>query len=83
MRAAAQAERVAREIDDLERRVAGKSRSLAHDFDRVLDLLSNLGYVDLERFEVTESGLAALRVSRDAFSSLSAGLEDLLGGASG
>ena len=42
LRAAGEADRVAREIADIERRVAGKNQSLGHDFDRVLDVLSHL-----------------------------------------
>jgi ATP-dependent RNA helicase HelY len=56
LRAAAQAERAEREIRDLERRVGAKSHSLARDFDRVLDLLAALGYVDRERFQLTAPG---------------------------
>ncbi len=46
LRAAVQAERVAREVDDLRRRVTGRSESLARRFDRVLRLLGNWGYLD-------------------------------------
>ncbi len=56
MRAAGEAERVTREIADIERRVAGKTRTLGHDFDRVLDVLRAYGYVDVEAWELTERG---------------------------
>jgi ATP-dependent RNA helicase HelY len=56
LRAAAQAERVEREVADLERRVRGKNRSLAQDFDRVLRLLDRYGHVDLGRWELTPRG---------------------------
>jgi ATP-dependent RNA helicase HelY len=56
MDAAAQAERVAREIADLERRVKGKNQSLAQDFDRVLDLLARFGYIDSEAWTLTGAG---------------------------
>ena len=46
LRAAAQAERVAREVDELRRRVRGRSESLARRFDRVLRILEAWGYLD-------------------------------------
>ncbi|MET0662004.1 MAG: DEAD/DEAH box helicase [Ilumatobacteraceae bacterium] len=56
LRAASDADRVAREIADTERRVAGKSRTLGQDFDRVLDVLRTYGYVDVDAWELTEGG---------------------------
>ena len=53
---AGQAERVAREISDLEQRVQGKNHSLAQEFDRVLELLSSYGYIDLEAWTLHPSG---------------------------
>jgi ATP-dependent RNA helicase HelY len=44
--AASHADRVAREVDDLKRRVKGRSQSLARQFDRVLRILDSRGYVD-------------------------------------
>jgi ATP-dependent RNA helicase HelY len=46
LKAAAQAERVAREIEELRARVRNRSQSVARDFDRVLRVLENWGYVD-------------------------------------
>ena len=46
LKAAAQAERVAREVDELRTRVRTRSQSVARDFDRVLRVLENWGYVD-------------------------------------
>ena len=43
---AVQAERVARELDDLRRQVQGRTESLARRFDRVLRLLEAWGYLD-------------------------------------
>ncbi len=56
LRAAGEADRVAREIADIERRVAGKTRTLGQDFDRVLDVLRTYGYVDVGAWELTEGG---------------------------
>ncbi len=56
VRAAGEAERIEREVVDLERRVTGKNQSLGHDFDRVLDVLSLYGYVDLGAWSLTEGG---------------------------
>jgi ATP-dependent RNA helicase HelY len=46
MKAAAQAERLTREINEMRQRVRGRSQSIARDFDRVLALLSSWDYVD-------------------------------------
>jgi ATP-dependent RNA helicase HelY len=46
LKAAVQAERVAREVDELRTRVRTRSQSVARDFDRVLRVLENWGYVD-------------------------------------
>jgi ATP-dependent RNA helicase HelY len=46
LRASASVERIEREIARLERRVRGRSESLARQFDRVLGLLESWGYVD-------------------------------------
>ena len=56
LRAAGEADRVAREIADIERRVAGKTRTLGQDFDRVLDVLRTYGYVDVDAWELTDAG---------------------------
>jgi len=54
--AAAQADRIEREIADLQRRVGGKNTSLANEFDRVLDVLTTYGYLDRTTWTLTESG---------------------------
>ena len=54
LKAAAQAERVAREIEELRTRVRTRSQSVARDFDRVLRILENWGYVD--GWKLTEAG---------------------------
>ncbi|MFM2077947.1 MAG: hypothetical protein RJA49_1837 [Actinomycetota bacterium] len=46
LKAANQAERVAREVEELRQRVRGRSQSIARDFDRVLQILQDWGYVD-------------------------------------
>lgn len=46
LKAAAQAERVAGEVQELRQRMRGRSQSVARDFDRVLALLQRWGYVD-------------------------------------
>ena len=54
--AAGQADRIQREIADLERRVSGKNLSLAKEFDRVLDVLTTYGYIDRPAWTLTEAG---------------------------
>jgi ATP-dependent RNA helicase HelY len=54
LRAAAQAERVAREVDELRQRMRGRSQSISRDFDRVLRILDSWGYVD--GWSLTEPG---------------------------
>ena len=54
LKAAAQAERVAREVDELRTRVRTRSQSVARDFDRVLRVLENWGYVD--GWSLTDAG---------------------------
>ena len=54
LKAAAQAERVAREVEELRTRVRTRSQSVARDFDRVLRVLENWGYID--GWTLTEPG---------------------------
>jgi len=54
--AAGQADRIQREVVDLERRVSGKNTSLANEFDRVLDVLSTYDYLDRATWSLTEAG---------------------------
>jgi ATP-dependent RNA helicase HelY len=60
LRAAAQADRAAREVDDLQHRVRGRSESLARRFDRVLRILDQWGYLD--GWALTESGETLARL---------------------
>jgi ATP-dependent RNA helicase HelY len=59
LKAAVQAERVAGEVDELRNRVRTRSQSVARDFDRVLRVLENWGYVD--GWSLTESGKTLAR----------------------
>jgi ATP-dependent RNA helicase HelY len=54
LKAATQAERVSREVDELRTRVRTRSQSVARDFDRVLRVLENWAYVD--GWSLTDSG---------------------------
>jgi ATP-dependent RNA helicase HelY len=45
LRAAAQADRVGREVEDLRGRIRGRSQSVSNRFDRVLRILESWGYV--------------------------------------
>src|SRR3954469_7488934 len=60
MRWAERWHRLRADTDALERRVAGKTSSIARTFDRVCDVLSGLGYLDGD--EVTETGRQLARV---------------------
>ena len=73
MRAAGQAERLEREVVELSGRVEGHNRSLARDFDRVLDVLSRRGYVEVgvggtngDRWSLTEAGRVLARVFHES-----------------
>ena len=81
LRWAERGDRLRSETDALERRVAGKTSSIARTFDRVCAVLDELGYLDGER--VTESGQALARVYSESdlltVESLRAGLWDELG----
>ena len=46
LRAAGQAERAAREVEDLRSRIQGRSQSVSQRFDRVLRILETWGYVE-------------------------------------
>jgi ATP-dependent RNA helicase HelY len=60
MRWAERWHRLRADTDALERRVAGKTSSIARTFDRVCDVLTGLGYLDGD--EVTETGRQLARV---------------------
>jgi ATP-dependent RNA helicase HelY len=64
LRAAAQADRVARELEDLHRQVRGRTESLARRFDRVLRLLEAWGYLD--GWALTEAGAVLARTYHEA-----------------
>jgi ATP-dependent RNA helicase HelY len=54
LRAAGQAERAAREVEDLRARIRGRSQSVSDRFDRVLRILESWGYV--EGWRLTDAG---------------------------
>ncbi|MGH9084273.1 MAG: helicase-related protein, partial [Acidimicrobiales bacterium] len=64
LRAAAQAGRVERELEDLHRQVRGRTESLARRFDRVLRLLEAWGYLD--GWSLTEAGDVLARTYHEA-----------------
>ena len=64
LRAAERAERLARDVERLERRVKGRLESLARQFDRVLRVLEAWGYVD--GWRLTEAGERLARLYHEA-----------------
>jgi ATP-dependent RNA helicase HelY len=54
LRYAERAERLARDVERLERRIRGRTESLARQFDRVLRVLESWGYVD--GWQLTDGG---------------------------
>jgi len=56
VRAAARAERLEREVADLERRIGGKTQSLAQEFDRVLEILERFACADVSEWHLTDRG---------------------------
>ncbi len=64
LRALERADRLAREADRLERRIRGRTESLARQFDRVLRVLEAWGYVD--GWSLTEAGQRLVRVYHEA-----------------
>jgi ATP-dependent RNA helicase HelY len=64
LRAVVQAERVARDLEDLHRQVRGRTESLARRFDRVLRLLETWGY--LEGWALTPAGEVLSRTYHEA-----------------
>ena len=63
LRAAWQADRIARDIARLERRVSSRNESLARQFDRVLGLLRTWGYV--EEWSLTDAGHLLTRLNSE------------------
>ena len=60
LRAAARAERLARQVERLERQVQGRTESLARQFDKVLQLLERWGYV--RGWSLTPAGSRLARI---------------------
>ncbi len=54
LRAAGQADRAAREVEDLRNRIRGRSQSVSNHFDRVLRILESWAYVD--GWKLTDAG---------------------------
>ena len=63
LRAAWQADRIARDIARLERRVSSRNESLARQFDRVLGVLRTWGYV--EEWNLTAAGHLLTRLNSE------------------
>jgi ATP-dependent RNA helicase HelY len=63
LRAGWQADRIARDIARLERRVSSRSDSLARQFDRVLAVLTTWGYVD--DWSLTDAGRLLTRLNSE------------------
>ncbi len=66
LQAAGQAARVRREVAEIEQRVSGKTHTLARDFDRILGVLENFGYADVERWELTSDGEMLARIFHES-----------------
>ena len=62
LRAAGQADRVRREIADLESRVLHRNATLAQEFEGVLSILSERGLLDVKAWRLTEGGEMLARV---------------------
>ena len=63
LRAAWQADRIARDIARLERKVSSRNESLARQFDRVLGVLRTWGYVD--EWTLTDAGRLLTRLNSE------------------
>jgi len=66
IRAAGQADRIEREIVELESRVQRHNQSLAREFDGVLGVLSTFGYVDREAWILTDAGAMLARTFHES-----------------
>jgi ATP-dependent RNA helicase HelY len=66
LRAAGNAERVRREIADLESRVLHRNATLAHEFDGVLAILSERGLLDAPAWRLTAGGEILARVFHES-----------------
>ncbi len=84
LRAARRADRVQRDVDELERQIQGNAGSLARQFDRVLQLLEGWGYLD--GWQLTARGDELVRIFHESdlliTEALSTGLLDDLDAAS-
>jgi ATP-dependent RNA helicase HelY len=66
LRAAATADRVRRDIAEIESRVLHRNASLAREFDGVLSILAERGLVDVDRWQLTEGGEMLARVFHES-----------------
>ncbi|HWL44167.1 MAG TPA: DEAD/DEAH box helicase [Ilumatobacter sp.] len=66
LRVAAQAERLADEIRQLEQRVEHRNGTLVREFDQVLAVLGELGYVDVAGWALTDAGGVLARVFHES-----------------
>ncbi|HEY5665035.1 MAG TPA: DEAD/DEAH box helicase [Ilumatobacter sp.] len=66
LRSAAQADRVRREIVELEAKVLHRNATLVREFDGVLAILSGLGYVDLAAWRLTDRGEVLARIFHES-----------------
>ena len=64
LKAATQAARVSREVDELRQKMRGRSQTIGRDFDRVLRILENWGYVD--GWSLTPSGAILARTFHES-----------------
>jgi ATP-dependent RNA helicase HelY len=64
LRALDRAERFRRDVDRLEKRIRSRTESLARQFDRVLRVLENFGYV--EGWSLTEAGESLTRLYHES-----------------
>lgn len=64
LKAANQAERIAREVAELRQRMSGRSQSISLDFDRVLKILAGWGYVD--GWQLTPAGEMLARLFHES-----------------
>ncbi|MBV9664560.1 MAG: DEAD/DEAH box helicase [Actinobacteria bacterium] len=64
IRAADRADRFRREVERLEKRIRSRTESLARQFDRVLRVLENFGYV--EGWSLTDSGESLTRLYHES-----------------
>ncbi len=66
LRAAVTADRVRRDIAEIEARVLHRNASLAREFDGVLAILAERGLVDVERWHLTDGGGMLARVFHES-----------------